>query len=460
MGAFTVQDCIVGSGAAAGVLALRLAEAGRSVVVLEEGLGKLPGGTDDPEATARDLLIRDFGLQSTRDGGLTLVQGRCLGGSATISHGICEPLSAEQLGLWQKRHGWTTEGDPAAAGRLAMGWLDAAPAPDDDHDRNNDLLLDGAGRLGLPSRSLSLASGVDRRPGTGSLGGPLVGVLEAARRAGADIRTRHRVARLGRDGGTVTEATGAGFGVAAERFFLCAGPLQGADLLRNSGITPSGLGRRVSLAHRFLVLARFDEPVCSRMGGGTTVAAEDREGGYTIEAAAVEPALVAAHTRLPLPELRGLLERFHHLAAAWCVVPGGSGELSWSRHGRRWLSRSLGSEGWRRARAAMVATARLFLASGAREVVLPVDGLAPTRRQGDLSLLEERELRPGDAPALCQAPQGGCCMGSDGPVAPSFRLRGADNLYVCDASLFPTSAGLRPMAAVMTMGELLAASLT
>jgi choline dehydrogenase-like flavoprotein len=456
----TVQDCIVGSGPAAAVLALRLSEAGRSVVVLEEGLGQLPQGTDGSASSTQALLVRDSGLRATHDGGLTLYQGRCLGGSATLGQGICEPLSAERMGLWQQQHGWSTEGDPVEAGRRAMAHLAASPMPDEGHNRNNALLMEGALRLGLSLRSPALATGTGIGPTTSGLGGAMAGLLDAAGRAGADIRTSHRVARLGRDGDRLTEATGAGFGVAAERFFLCAGALQGADLLHASGITPSGLGRGASLIHRLLVLARFDEPVNCDLGGSTTVTAEHRAGGYSIEPTSVGPALAAAHTRAPLPELRRLLGSFDRLAAAWCVVPGGTGALTWGRRGRPRLSRSFGVEEFGRAREALVSAARLFLAAGAREVVLPVDGLPPIQRRSDLAALEERELGYGDLPALCLAPQGSCKMGSSGPVAPDFRLRGLDNLYVCDASLFPTSAGLRPMVPTMTMAELLASRLT
>jgi len=450
-----IQDCIIGSGAAAGVLALRLAEAGRSVVVLEEGLGELPAAGEE-----RDLLLRDGGVTATRDGGLTLVQGRCLGGSATVGHGVCEPLDVEQLGRWQDEHGWSPAGDTREASRRAMAWLAASPLPDDGHNRNNTLLLEGARSLGLQTRNLSLASGTGAPAAVGTLGGPLAGVMDAARLAGADFRARHRVARLGRSGDVVTEATGAGFGVTAERFFLCAGPLQGAGLLHASGLSPSGLGRNVSLVHRYLVVARFPDPVGCGMGAATSVEARHRDGGYLIEAASVDPPTLAAHTRLPLSDLGPLLRGFDRLAAAWCVVPGGTGDLSWSRKGRRWLTRSQSPELRGLALKAMVRAAHLFLLAGALEVVLPIEGVPPVVRRRDLEPLEELELRPGDAPALCLAPQGGCTAGDGGAVHADLRLRGTKNLYVCDASVFPSTPGPRAMVPVMTLGELLADSLT
>ena len=453
----SVQDCIIGSGPAAAVLALRLAEAGRSVVVLEEGLGELPTG---PTAGYADQLVRDGGLRATDDGGLTLFQGRGLGGSATIGHGICERLEDTTLAGWQRDHGWSTGWDLAGASRRAMTWMGASPLPEDGHNRNNTLLMEGARSVGLSVRSLAVASGTGLRTVSGSLGGPLATVIEAAGRAGADFRARHRVARLGRDGATITEATGAGFGVLAERFILCAGAIQGASLLHGSGIGSSGLGRGLWLIHRFAVLARFDDAVRCLAGGGTTAAAADRAGRFFVEPAAIEPAVAAAHTRLPLPELRAFLGPYDHIAAAWCVVPGGTGDLSWGRGDRRRLSRSFGPEQRELAKEAMIAAARAFLAAGAREVLLPVEGLPTARSYDDLSALRERALQPGDVPALCQSPQGGCRAGDGGPVGPDLRLRGTDNLYVCDASIFPTAVGPRAMVPVLTMGELLADALT
>jgi choline dehydrogenase-like flavoprotein len=60
---------------------------------------------------------------------------------------------------------------------------------------------------------------------------------------------------------------------------------------------------------------------------------------------------------------------------------------------------------------------------------------------------------------ICLDPQGGCELGPGGVVDEMFRVHGTDNLYVADASLFPTSVGLNPMVPVMALGELLATTL-
>jgi choline dehydrogenase-like flavoprotein len=53
-------------------------------------------------------------------------------------------------------------------------------------------------------------------------------------------------------------------------------------------------------------------------------------------------------------------------------------------------------------------------------------------------------------------PQGGNPISRDwrtGVVDPSFRVHGMDNVYVCDASVFPTSVTVNPQLTVMALAE-------
>ena len=54
-------------------------------------------------------------------------------------------------------------------------------------------------------------------------------------------------------------------------------------------------------------------------------------------------------------------------------------------------------------------------------------------------------------------PQGGNGMSDDdaiGPVGADFRVRGMDNLRVCDGSLFPDCAGINPQWTIMALAQL------
>src|SRR5258708_5254681 len=105
------RDCevlVIGSGAGGAVVAATLAEAGREVIVLEEG----------PMVTTTEIrtwsiaerlvrLYRDSGMSAALGlPPLALPMGRCVGGTTTVNSGTCFATPDSVLGAW-------------AAGRLA-----------------------------------------------------------------------------------------------------------------------------------------------------------------------------------------------------------------------------------------------------------------------------------------------------------------------------------------------------
>ena len=101
-----VQDVIVGSGAAGGVLAHRLSRAGRSVALVEEGPEVSKADFTQREDQMYALLHRDAGGQATVDGGVAVLQGRCLGGSTTVNMGDCVPITDGVIDHWRQHFGW------------------------------------------------------------------------------------------------------------------------------------------------------------------------------------------------------------------------------------------------------------------------------------------------------------------------------------------------------------------
>jgi choline dehydrogenase-like flavoprotein len=104
-----------------------------------------------------------------------------------------------------------------------------------------------------------------------------------------------------------------------------------------------------------------------------------------------------------------------------------------------------------------------MFAAGAVEVAPGVAGF--DRHVTDIELL--RRL-PDDGPADPRAYSlvishlfGTCRMGSDpqtSVVRPDFRHHRVDNLFIADASVFPTNLGVNPQISIMTMAALCARS--
>lgn len=109
----TPEFCIIGSGPAGGVCALKLAEAGFDVLVLEEGpnipkeKGPAPGQErkmlNEREAEMYKLLYQEGATRLTKNGGIKVLQGRCLGGGTAVNWSACLPPRLETLDEWQKR---------------------------------------------------------------------------------------------------------------------------------------------------------------------------------------------------------------------------------------------------------------------------------------------------------------------------------------------------------------------
>jgi choline dehydrogenase-like flavoprotein len=73
--------------------------------------------------------------------------------------------------------------------------------------------------------------------------------------------------------------------------------------------------------------------------------------------------------------------------------------------------------------------------------------------------IDEVVAEPGHITLGTGHPQGGNAMSRDarkGVVGPDFRVHGYEDLYVCDASVFPTSLTVNPQLTVMALAHLAA----
>ena len=74
----------------------------------------------------------------------------------------------------------------------------------------------------------------------------------------------------------------------------------------------------------------------------------------------------------------------------------------------------------------------------------------------DLERLRQIIRQPGDVTLGTGHPQGGNRLSKNatqGVVNPEFRVFGYNNLYVCDASVFPSSIGVNPQLTVMALAD-------
>ncbi len=469
---YPVEVAVVGSGAGGAAAALALARAGREVLVLEAGPRV---GTPEFSGVEAEMLPRLLRASTTADRHLDLYAGHCVGGSTVVNDALCWRPPPEILARWHRERALSELAPHALAPFVERAWaeLGARPTGRPHLSRNAFLLELGAHRLGLAAGPVPRNVEGCSRLGLCNLGCPTGAKQSALRRllpraeaAGARIAAGARVTRVRVEGGRVRELEvhQRGPGEEAPRrvrvrpraVVLAAGVLGTAPLLIASGVEAPGLGRGVQVHTSVQLAARFREPVHAYYGptmGFAVTAFSDVDGGpgpgFVVESCAGHPALAA-------PALPGLGEEHEarmralpHLAR--CLVLLRDHRTGhFRRDGTLELAPHAGDLA--RLRAGLAAAARIYLAAGAVEVLLPVEGLAPIRGERDLAAFEARTLDPMAMGSLYAVHLfGGASLAGSvrlGPCRPDGTVRGVRGLLVADASGLPGNLGVNPQVTI------------
>src|SRR5690606_26801781 len=147
---------IVGTGAGGGTTAETLAAAGLRVLLVEEGPLRSSSDFRMRESEAYPQLYQESAARRTRDGAISILQGRCVGGSTTVNWTSSFRTPASTLAYWSDRFGFEGFDEAAMAPwfERAENRLSVAPwatAP----NGNNDVLRRGAERLGLRTATIA-----------------------------------------------------------------------------------------------------------------------------------------------------------------------------------------------------------------------------------------------------------------------------------------------------------------
>lgn len=480
--------CVVGSGCGGATAAWELAKAGRDVVVLEEG-----GDYVGPALTMRDemydQLYMERGGRATDDLAISVMQGRVLGGGGVINASDVVPIHDGVLRCWQKKYGLSDFSvetlDPFR--RAALDDLTAnVPTT---LNENNQLAQRGAKALGWRGEIMP-----HNRQGCVGLGKCMVGCRVGAKRnprmvaipgalaAGARFFLRARAVRIEGAGGalkTVRVRTLDAKGyhergdaiVRAKIVVLAANAVASAELLLRSGLGNEHVGRHLSLQPQLPLTALFEHEVRGFRGIPQSFAVTEFEDlddaehgwwGFRIEPIFVTPGITA--TTLPKLGREGkeTMALLPHLAASLLLVPDeGNGRVTLDR-GRARISYAIPDEQRRRYHAAVKAGARMYLAAGAKQVVVPTAKPLVIRGEGDLAKVDELGFAPATAPFISAHQQGTVRFApnaSDGGADPAGQVYGTRGVYVLDSSGFPTSSSSHTMTPILTISRYLARKL-
>jgi choline dehydrogenase-like flavoprotein len=459
---------VVGSGAAGAILARRFAETDRKVLVVERGPHADPRGFDDDEVDQYLQLYNEGALQLATDFGLQVLQGMCVGGGTTINNALCLRPPQPVLKEWEER------GLDRAALNQAIEAIRAEFEVTE---------IRGATTTVAAERFRQAVDDLDL-PGTfevmeANIGGACLGTVycnigcaygaklsaldivlpQAQQEHGLDVVADVAVERIDHQGDRATRVVGthapSGERVVVEagEVVVAAGAIGSSWLLQRSGIGGDAVGRGLHFNINSPITADFPDVVDSFAGIQMSHAyrAPGPVPGYLVETWFNPPATQA----LAMPGWFGdhfrNMRRYRHMACAGVLVGTTTpGRVKPSRNGPQIEYEISAAD-----RATMVdglqVAGRIWLEARAERVMPATFAWQEYRNPAALEALPRRIKEPGDLLMTSAHPQGGNALGD--VVDEDFRVRGFKNLYLCDASVFPSSVHVNPQLTVMALAH-------
>ena len=479
---------IVGTGAGGGISAEILSAAGLRVVMIEEGPLKSSSDFHMLERQAYPQLYQESASRQTKDKAITILQGRCVGGSTTVNWTSSFRTPPETLAYWRDKYG-LAEFTPG----LLAPWFELAEQRLGIHpwqmppNENNATLARGAAKLGIPTAVIPRNVRGCWNLGYCGMGCPvnakqsmLVTTIPAALDKGAVLVHHARAERFELSGDDVSGLLCSALDentqqnipyqirVTAKHYICAAGAIGSPALLLRSRVpNPHGhLGTRTFLHPVVLSAAIMPGIVNAFAGAPQSIYSDhflhtqpiDGAVGYKLEVPPVDPLLMATTTPGFGAQSAQLMADLPHTQVLLALLrdgfndqsPGGSVHLRHEHHPV--LQYPITPYLWEGMRRAYLTMAEIQFSAGAK-TVLPVHESAfqYTSWQQAKAQIAALPMEIMLTRVVSAHVMGGCGMGADerhAVVDGSGRHHVIGNLWVFDGSIFPTSLGVNPQLSI------------
>ena len=480
---------IIGTGAGGDTTAEILANAALKVLMFEEG--PLKSSDDfrmDEREAYRDLYQESAGRMS-KDGAMSILQGRCVGGTTVINWTSSFRTPEPTLQHWASEFGvqGMSSAEMAPWFETMEQRLSVAPwqIP---ANPNNAVLSRGATSLGIDWQTIPRNVSACWNLGYCGTGCPtnakqsmLVTTIPAALQQGSELVYSARAERLIMDGRKVLgvditalnddyQPSGSRLVAKAPHVIMACGAINGpALLLRSKAPDPhQRIGKRTFFHPTTFCFAEFDELIDPYYGAPQSIYSDHFQWpsvtgpvGYKLEVPPLQPGLTSVlllghgHQHFAdiqkLPNLHAMIallrDGFHPHSEGGSIELAGDGtpiidyvinDYLWDGVRRSWLS-----------------MAEIQFAAGAKAVrVSHVDSPWFTSWEEAKAGINALEFRSNAFTAGSAHCMGGLAMGEDTTrcvVDSDGKYHHLDNLYVFDGSVFPTSIGANPQLSIYGM---------
>ncbi len=468
--------CIVGSGAAGCVLAHELSKDGKKVVILEKGPHRSvqwikENGRDEDKLSE---LWKNKGIFLSSNFSVNIGQGQCVGGSTMLNYGICFKIPDPVFSYWKSTFGITISEEQMEDTYNRVGRKINVRKIEPEHAGYSHQKLEaGCSKLGYNSDWMDKCY----IPEQGKRSAYLA-YLQDANFDNIELYPNCDANKILMKGNEVDSVIAyfrkdqttkiQRLVVKAKYFVISAGAIASSELLLRNNISNNNdqVGKHLSIHPSSSVLAEFDEDLQGDEGMAMAYYCDEfsvrRTGkpGFMIESVFVPPSQYSIIAPSFGSTNKKYLKDYNRSAMAGVLVhdePSGSVTLNW--RGNAVLDYELSPVDQKKMLDGLKEAARIYLRAGATRIITGHMKKTELHSVEGLRIIDQRGAGPGSLLMASVHPQGGNRMGEDSSVSvvdSHCKSHQVSNLYVCDASVFPTSVGVNPQYTVMALATLTA----
>jgi len=497
-----VDVCVIGSGAAGAILAGKLAQSGKSVVILERGPYYDGESMNQREADMIPILWKNAGANFTSNLRIAIAQGSCLGGSTVINDAVCFRIPDLVIEQWQKMGVSISKAEWDKANDEVSSRINVQKVTEKELNVNAKKLRKACEEFTIEGnhiahsnnyRNCGLSLSDDTLKSCVKCGFCHLGChydtkqsmlvtyihdalnddkvdYKAYCNCRADLVTYKDDAVTGIDG-TFIDSKGMEtyrIRVNAKVVIVSAGSIASSNLLQKSLIGGQKTGKALALHPAPFVMGLFEEEIFGNRGIPMSYTCHEfgvtngrEKGGFLIESiflpifqmALAIPTLGTDHKRM--------MQNYNRYTMAGILTRDDPvGKVMISYNGNPKVVYNLSEQTIEDMARGMAILARMWFSIGAKSVITSHRDVPEIGTKADIPKLKDAIRENPDNLMLGSAhPQGGNKMGNseaDCVVDSDCKVFGFNNLYVCDASVFPTALGVNPQLTVMALAALTA----
>jgi choline dehydrogenase-like flavoprotein len=480
---------IIGTGAGGGTTAEILAKAGLKVILIEEGPLKSSNDFKMDERQAYKDLYQENAGRMNKDGSMSILQGRCVGGTTVINWTSSFRTPEQTLQYWADNF------DTQGASKEEMApWFDkmeerlnislwALPA-----NENNAVLSRGADKLGVPWQIIPRNVKGCWDLGFCGMGCPtnakqsmLVTTIPSAMDDGSQLLYSARAERLIMDNDKVTgievtaldksyRPTGVKLTVKATTVVLAAGGINGpAMMLRSGAPDPKGLiGKRTFLHPTSFSFASFEQDINAYYGAPQSLYSDHFQWdsvsgpvGYKLEVPPLHPGLTSVLLMGHGEEQFDEINKLPNLNSMISLLRDGfdddseGGSIELASDGSAIVDYPINDYLWEGVKRSHLTMSELQFAAGAKAVrPAHTEAKWETSWEDSKAAINKLSYSASRAQLGSAHVMGGMTMGENLDrcvVDSNGKYHYLDNLYVIDGSVFPTSIGANPQLSIYGM---------